>query len=117
MAQTRTMGFAEAAQAFVQACGQDIDRHCRQVNLGGGRLEACLRGQRISARCRTAVPQIQSRIDDRLQAQRVVFRTCDRDTAQRCQGIQGQANILRCLVQARNVSSQCNAAIDNAGWR
>ena len=84
-AQTATMGFADAAQAFSQACSRDIDRFCRQANLGGGRIEACLQenSARVSAGCRTAVSQIRTRVAARLQAQQGVFRTCESASARR----------------------------------
>jgi hypothetical protein len=119
-AQTATMGFADAAEAFALACGSDIDRHCRQANLGSGRIEACLQqhSTQISAVCRTAVPEIRARVAARIQAQHGVFRICDADVARRCAGIRGEANVLSCLLRARaSVSASCNAAIDNAGWR
>jgi hypothetical protein len=38
----QTVGYAEAVDRLAAACGKDIARLCKQVNLGGGRIQQCL---------------------------------------------------------------------------
>jgi hypothetical protein len=58
-------------------------------------------------------------IQQRQQAQASVFKVCRDDAARRCEGVvPGEAHILNCLLKAsRSVSTKCNTAITEAGWR
>ena len=58
-------------------------------------------------------------IQQRLQAQVNATKVCRDDVARRCDGVvPGEAHLLTCLLKAKNVvSSKCNQAITDAGWR
>src|SRR5258708_3492738 len=87
-ARAQTMSFADAAEALVNACGKDIDAHCKNVNFGNGRMKACLSGPKISAGCKSTATQIFAGLQKRAQARVDVLRICDRDAARLCQGVQ-----------------------------
>jgi hypothetical protein len=98
------------------ACGKEIKKQCSGgavgvpvgVPVGATSVLACFQQsqKKLSARCAALANN--------------VFRSCDRDAAQICQGVVAgsQGNIVGCLTMARNaVSPQCNAALDAASLR
>jgi hypothetical protein len=118
-ASAQTMSFADAADALVAACGKDIETHCSKINLGGGRMKACLSGPKVSAGCKAAMPKIFAGLQQRAQARVDVLKMCDRDAARLCQGVQkGDGQLLECMLLARKgASASCNQAITDAGYR
>jgi hypothetical protein len=98
------------------ACGKEIKKQCGGgavgvpvgVPTGATSVLACFQQsqKKLSARCAALANN--------------VFRSCDRDAAQVCQGVVAgsQGNIVGCLTMAKHmVSSQCNAALDAASLR
>jgi hypothetical protein len=93
--------------AVALACGKEIKKQCSGgsvgVPVGANSVLECFQKsqEKLSARCAALANN--------------VFRSCDRDAAQLCQGVVAgsQGNIVGCLTIAKHmVSSQCNAAID-----
>ena len=98
--------------AVALACGKEIKKQCSGgavgVPVGTNSVLECFQKsqKKLSARCAALANN--------------VFRSCDRDAAQLCQGVVAgsQGNIVGCLTMAKHmVSSQCNAAIDAAFLR
>jgi hypothetical protein len=60
--QAQTVGYADALGRLGQTCGADIARHCKSVNLGGGRMTQCLEqnSAKISAGCKTSVANMKA---------------------------------------------------------
>jgi hypothetical protein len=94
------------------ACGNAIKKQCSGgpigVPVGATSVLECFQKseEKLSSRCAALANN--------------VFRSCDRDAAQLCQGVVAgsQGNIVDCLTTAKNmVSSQCNAALDAAALR
>lgn len=120
-AHAQTMSFAEAAARFVDACERDINSFCKGVNLGGGKLGACLTKNKdsVSARCRDEFPEILAGIAKRAAARTNVLKACDTDRRRLCGDVvKGDGQILDCMLTAsRAVSARCNQAITDAGYR
>jgi hypothetical protein len=102
--------------AVALACGKEIKKQCSGgavgvpfgPPVGATSVLACFQQsqKKLSARCAALANN--------------VFRSCDRDAAQICQGVVAgsQGNIVGCLTMAKHmVSSQCNAALDAAFLR
>jgi hypothetical protein len=117
----QTIGFADAIDRLAKACGADIQKYCSKVNLGAGRIRHCLNQNqsKVSAQCRTAVPEVFALLEKRVTAQASVLKICDRDIRRVCPGIvSGDGNLLECGLKAeRALSAPCNQAITDAGWR
>ena len=120
-ATAQTMGFAEAADKLVAACGQDIDANCKGVNLGNGRMGACLskNRDRISANCQQTYAAVFAGIERRAQARVAVLKICDIDARRLCGGTaKGDGQVLECMLTAsRAISPKCSQAITDAGYR
>ena len=104
------------------ACGADIEKFCKGVKPGGGRIDACLaKNSGVSAGCRQTYAAALASLQKRAQAQEAVRQVCRADAARLCSNFrEGQARILRCLIRSENVrrvTNRCNQAITDAGWR
>ncbi|MBN8918512.1 MAG: hypothetical protein J0I31_23230 [Rhizobiales bacterium] len=117
----QTMSYAQAGALLARSCGPDINKFCSNVNLGEGKLLACMDGKinQVSAKCKADYATAKASIAERDAAQDSIQEVCSADTARLCPGMVPQdGNLLSCLLQAtRVVSDRCNAAITNAGYR
>ena len=119
-AAAQTIGYAQAIDILADSCGADILKHCKGINLGGGRIEGCLaQNPKVSQACKVDLVRVQGLLAARAAAQAAVSEICNRDAQQFCKLTKpGKGNILNCLLKAApSVSANCNAAIDAAGYR
>lgn len=120
-ARAGTVSYAEAGGLLAKHCGEDIMKFCRGLNLGNGAISNCLaeHASRLSPACAANHESIRQMTEARAAAQAEVFKACDRDRREFCQGmVPGDGNILSCLIEASKVVSQaCMSAITNAGYR
>jgi hypothetical protein len=117
---SETMSFTDAIAQLGQACGADVQKYCKGVELGGGKLRACLDAKPISARCRQARTDVYASIARRVAAQNNSLQICSADIARRCLGVAaGDGNVLSCILgTAPNlISPACNQALTDTGWR
>jgi hypothetical protein len=116
-----TISFADAVSTLAKACGADIKKHCKGVNLANNAIQQCLQQNQaaVSPTCTSTVTEVSASIQQRLAAQAAVTEVCRHDAAQLCKGIkQGEAHLLGCLLKASGaVGDKCNQAITDAGWR
>ncbi|OOO15811.1 cysteine rich repeat-containing protein [Agrobacterium pusense] len=116
----QTLSYAEATSKLAEACGADIQKLCKGLNLGNGRILGCLEqnSAKVSPRCKASFAEVFQSIAKREKAQTSYERTCQRDIASRCSGIKGDGFILSCLVKKeQRVSPECYQVITDAGWR
>ena len=116
----QTIGYAEAIDRMARSCGPDINKFCKKVNLGGGRVQQCLNQNAagVSARCKATIVEVRTLLQKRVAARAAVMRVCDRDIRRLCAGVQpGDGNLMECFYKAKqNVSAQCRAAVADAGY-
>ncbi|WP_412535173.1 cysteine rich repeat-containing protein [Mesorhizobium sp. BAC0120] len=117
----QTISYADAITTLSQACGADIKKHCKGVNLGNNAIQSCLQENqaKVSPTCTATLAQVGASIQKRQAAQANVASICRGDAARHCKGVQpGEAHLLGCLLKAeRVVTDECNQAITDAGWR
>jgi hypothetical protein len=118
----QTLSYADAIQQFAAACDADIRKHCKGIELGGGRIRACLDANQgaISAQCQQARSRIYASIARRVAAQRDITKICASDILRFCGSVTpGDANILNCMmaVSPSAIGRQCNQAFNDTGWR
>lgn len=114
-----TLGYAEALDQFASSCRADIAKSCKNEQLGGGRVTACLRRQPgLSARCSGAMNALLAMLEKRAAARASVVRVCDADIRRLCAGVQpGDGNLLECFFKAKtNVSAACRQVVEDAGF-
>lgn len=117
----QSLSYADAIDRLARACGKDIEKNCKSVNLGNGAIRRCLdRNQaKISATCRETIPVVFALVEKRAIAQASVVRLCDIDARRLCPGVQpGDGNLLDCALKAaKALSPTCSQALTDAGWR
>lgn len=117
-AHAETIGYAEAIDQLGQRCGKDIGQFCKQVSLGGGRIQQCLEKSAASATCKTTLADLRTLVQKRAAARAAVPRVCDTDIRRMCSGVQaGDGNLMECFYKTKaGVSPQCRQAIADAGY-
>jgi len=117
----QTLSYADAIDQLAAACRGDLRKYCRGVELGGGRLKACLdaNAARMSAPCQQARILVYTSIARRAAAQRDIGAICDADIARLCGTSHADAHLVECLVSLSPsaMSPACNQAFTDTGWR
>jgi hypothetical protein len=117
----QTMSYADAISQLAAACGKDVSRLCKGVELGGGRLKACLdaNAMRVSGQCQQARIAVYQSISRRAAAQRDIGDICSGDIARLCGTSHADAHLVECLqsVSPAAMSPACNQAFTDTGWR
>lgn len=120
VASAEGIGFAQAIDKLAVQCAKDIEKYCKTVNLGGGRMIQCLdrNSVGVSAQCKAARTEVQVLLATRAEARRNIPRICDSDIRRLCSGVQpGDGNLMECFYKAKaNVSPQCQRAVADAGY-
>lgn len=118
-ARAETMSYADAMTVLVKDCGADVKKFCKGINLGNNGVQNCLAKNqaKVSPTCTTTLAAVNASISRRAAAQVNVFQICKGDALRVCAGVNGNANIVKCLINKRNVSEACEATIVDAGWR
>lgn len=116
----QTIGYAQAIDQLAVNCGKDINKLCKNVNLGGGRVQQCLAQNRarVSSLCLSTISQVRMELQNRAEARTSVMRVCGADIKRLCAGVQpGNANLLQCFFATKKyVSPRCKQAVANAGY-
>lgn len=118
----QTVSYGEAMDRLIASCGTDVDTYCKDVRIGGSRIQDCLAANPgVSAVCKTTFAEVSALLETRAKAQASVPELCKSEAKRLCENFrEGRGRVLRCLTRAenaRNVSKDCNQAITNAGWR
>jgi hypothetical protein len=116
----QTITFAEAFDRLDKACATDIEKHCGSVQLGGGKMKACLEQNRSrnTAACNSASDEVFAQLAKRTAAQASVPKVCEHDVRQYCSQVKpGDGFRIQCLVRSTKVVSRsCQQTIVDAGW-
>jgi len=98
-------------QAARAACKADVEKLCKDVKPGQGRIAQCLKQNQaeVSPGCKQAMAQMH----DKMQA---FMEACGDDTKQYCQDVKpGHGRILKCLKQNEaQLSEGCRTAMQGA---
>jgi hypothetical protein len=117
----QTLSYADAIEQLAGACGADLRKYCKGVELGGGRLKACLDANqaRMSPSCQQARMLVYASIARRAAAQRDIGDICSADIARMCGTSHADAHLVECLqgVSPAAMSPACNQAFTDTGWR
>lgn len=116
--------FAPAAMAqeslldyMKNSCQDDLDKYCKAVTPGEGRLALCLAAHEdhISERCQYALYQGSVALEQAIAAISYVARSCSGDAAKFCPETQpGDGRLLECLEsKSDKVSSGCKKAVED----
>jgi hypothetical protein len=120
-AAAQTMSYADAVDQLATACRADFAKYCKNVELGNGRLRACLDAHQnvVSPRCQQTRAMVYASIARRAAAQRDIGTICDADIERLCGTSHADAHLVECLVSVSPaaMSPACSQAFTDTGWR
>jgi hypothetical protein len=120
-ASAQTLSYADAVDQLASACRGDLAKYCSKVELGNGRLRACLDAHQnvVSPRCQQTRLTVYASIARRAAAQRDIGQICDADIERLCGTSHADAHLVECLlsVAPTAMSPACNQAFTDTGWR
>lgn len=108
-------------ETFTEGCKADLDKYCKDVKPGDGRLLACLyaHSDKISVRCEYAVYDAASQLERALTALTYVANECRDDLKANCANIKaGEGRLINCLEKNdAKVSGRCKLAMKDVGLK
>lgn len=120
-ASAQTLSYADAIDQLAAACRSDLQKYCRGVELGNGRLKTCLDGHQnvVSPQCQQTRAMVYASIARRIAAQRDIGDVCSADIARLCGTSHADADLVTCLLSVTSaaISPQCNQTFTDTGWR
>jgi hypothetical protein len=120
LAAAETMSFGDAAAMIASNCAADIEANCRGVNLDSVRLKECLsRNQDVmSPACKANYLKAFDAIQKRISARVAVANACTREIVKICGGSTKETSrSISCLLSANGISTRCQQAVGDAGYR
>jgi hypothetical protein len=104
------LSFAGAAAAKEGPCKDDVQKFCKDVKPGGGRIVKCLKEHEadLSDSCKAAQSKAKEKVSEAKES-------CNDDVQKYCKGVQpGQGRIVKCLADNKDkLSGSCKGVIDN----
>jgi hypothetical protein len=120
-ATAQTLSYADAVDQLAVACRADLARYCKGVELGGGKLKACLDAHQnvVSPQCQQTRMMVYASIARRIAAQRDIGDICEADIERLCGTSHADTHLVECLlsVSPAAMSPPCNQAFTDTGWR
>jgi len=117
----QTLSYAQAIDQLAAACAADLRKHCRGVELGGGKLKACFDAHQavLSPGCQQTRVTVYASIARRAAAQRDIGRICEPDIERLCGTSHADTHLVECLlsVSPTAISAPCNQVFTDTGWR
>ena len=110
----RPASYADAVTKLADDCGKDIQKLCKGLNLGGGRIADCLQqnADKVSPSCKASLATVFQSITQREHAQTAYRQVCQRDMSKSCSGIKGDGFVLACLVAQTRVESGIHSTLE-----
>ncbi len=118
------------AQAFAQqelvdsvekGCMKELNRYCKKVTPGEGRLLACLyaHNDKLSGKCEYALYDAAVQLERAVAALTYVANECENDLEKYCANVPaGEGRLLACLDKnEKKVSNRCKQAVKEAGLK
>jgi Golgi apparatus protein 1 len=104
-------------QAFNEACKDDVERHCKGVEPGQGRMVGCLRKNEtsLSDSCRQQLAKMDEQREHARARMHGMAEACKGDAKQHCAGVRsGGGRMARCLKDNEaKLSAPCKEALQS----
>ncbi|HWP01067.1 MAG TPA: cysteine rich repeat-containing protein [Methylococcus sp.] len=114
-----TVSSGSTADLFREGCKAELDKYCKEVTPGDGRVLACLYAyqDKLSTRCEYAIFDAAAQLQRAVNALSYVAAECDDDLERFCANVDpGEGRLLNCLEKnEKKVSKRCKQAIQDVG--
>ncbi len=116
---------ARAQQSLLETvangCKEELEKYCKNVTPGEGRLLACLYAyeDKLSGRCEYALYDAATQLERAVAALSYIANECSSDLKQYCAGVAaGEGRLLQCLQKNDDkVSKRCKQARKDVGLK
>jgi hypothetical protein len=108
-------------EAVKEGCKTELDKFCKDVSPGEGRVLACLYAyeDKLSGRCVYALYDAANQLERAVMALRYLANECKEDITKFCANVEpGEGRILKCIEKNESkISSRCNQAFKDVGMK
>lgn len=90
---------------LAEACREDVDKFCANVEAGEGRVHQCLRDNRkqLSEKCRAEELKLEEKENESIELSVNLLKVCRNERIMFCKGVSaGQARVFRCMAENMN---------------
>ena len=111
----------ELVDSVEKGCTKELNRYCKKVTPGEGRLLACLyaHSDKLSGQCEYALYDAAVQLERAVAALTYVANECENDLEKYCANVPaGEGRLLACLDKnEKKVSKRCKRAVEEAGLK
>ena len=108
-------------QTVTEGCKVELEKYCRNVTPGEGRILACLyaHGDKLSPKCEYALYDAAVQLERAVAALSYVANECDEDLDQYCSAVApGEGRLLDCLEKkSKQLTKRCKKALKDVGLK
>jgi len=108
-------------QSVTEGCKVELEKYCKNVTPGGGRILACLYayGDKLSPKCEYALYDVAVQLERAVAALSYVANECDEDLDQYCSAVSpGEGRLLDCLKKKdKQLTKRCKQALKDVGLK
>ena len=114
-------GEQNLVQTVADGCKAELEKYCKDVTPGEGRILACLfaHQDKLSGKCEYALYDAAVQLERAVAALSYVINECADDLDQFCSGVEaGKERLLKCIEKNdKKVSSRCKEALKEVGLK
>jgi len=111
----------DLVQTVTNGCKTEIEKYCKQVKPGEGRILSCLYAyqDKLSGQCEYALYDAAVQLERAVAALSYVVNECGDDLEKYCSAVRaGEGRLLNCLEKNdKKVSSRCKQALKDVGLK
>jgi Cysteine rich repeat len=118
---THAVAGENLVQTVSNGCKVELEKHCKDVTPGEGRVLACLYayGDKLSPKCEYALYDAAAQLERAVAALSYVANECDEDLDKYCSAVTpGEGRLLNCLEKKSNqLTKRCKEALKDVGLK
>jgi hypothetical protein len=118
---TNAVAGENLVQTVANGCKVELEKYCKDVTLGEGRVLACLYAysDKLSPKCEYALYDAAAQLERAIAALSYVANECDDDLEKYCAAVApGEGRLLNCLEKKnKQLSKRCKAALKDVGLK
>lgn len=118
---THAVAGENLVQTVSNGCKVELDKYCKDVTPGEGRVLACLYayGDKLSPKCEYALYDAAAQLERAVAALSYVANECDEDLEKYCSAVApGEGRLLNCLEKkSKQLTQRCKEALKDVGLK
>jgi hypothetical protein len=103
----------EKEGGMLKSCKPDVEKYCKEVKPGGGRILRCLKENhdKLSGECKEQMAEAKEKMKEKMKE---TEEACKEDVEEFCKDVQpGEGRIMQCLKKhEEHISKKCRSAFE-----